>query len=789
MNDPQDLLYTNLFIDTEIINENEINKQSENYDRFINYEMNKNTEDTNNTLKYINNDDQETDKINIQKSQYQPFPIDNNKNNYPLFDPLLNDLSKNTYTNIRDVIINVDTANRNPIYYPYSTNLKVNLPKTLNNIHQIEISNINIPNFLKSINSMKNNFAWQYFSDYYLYTDISYNLIPFPKFNDRRYYAIIDVKYAAFQIPESIIENNITYDPSQFLTYQCNIQVGNYTIDELLNELEKESLSSLHGVNNINILEEKESNDNNIFEEPYYSFPSLRNSPHRWKFEFNKQNGALFCVNRIEEIEIFSIQTFYSDDKILTNQYFKKYDVFYNYTNLGKNYTLDSNYIYITIPLFQGVTDHWFDNSAESSNTNIYPDGNYNNPFKVNPFPLVITCDVNNLGKDSDIYKFITKITMTTFYDLRLYTVGPFQKTISGLYTEDELYNISYYKFSDIITLPDLNLNLIRLAFRWSPISSKGIPFQNSFPKPDYGYFKPVSNLTHITSNNLETYMHGKNLVNNIFSNSNYRIKIGRSLPCRLIYGKFNNKYQSYKTENVNETKGSILEYFNFSIADSTNGSITNIFNNGFNFIHSNLYGSNLDINNPISQFVDSLTYFNTKNVDLGLKIVDDNFYLKNNNYIYIKIYFDGVDLGKIRQNQNEIASSEVQKHVNQNYSNSILTNYLGIGENINCFSNIIDIKDKKYEGIFCKVFTSTIPGDINILENNISSKIIFNAYDYLLNDISSIKIILLDSELREIETKENYNFDLKFIYSDSKLKETNINTKTNKIDLVGTNY
>ena len=129
------------------------------------------------------------------------------------------------------------------------------------------------------------------------------------------------------------------------------------------------------------------------------------------------------------------------------------------------------------------------------------------------------------------------------------------------------------------------------MLFRWSPISSKGIPFQNSFPKPDYGYFKPVSNLTHITSNNLETYMHGKNLVNNIFSNSNYRIKIGRSLPCRLIYGKFNNKYQSYKTENVNETKGSILEYFNFSIADSTNGSITNIFNNGFNFIHSNLYG------------------------------------------------------------------------------------------------------------------------------------------------------------------------------------------------------
>ena len=123
MNDPQDLLYTNKFIDTNIISENEINQQSQNYDRFINYEKNKNTEETNNTLKYINNDDQETDNINIQKSQYQPFPIDNNKNNYPLFDPLLNDLSKDTYTKIRDVVINIDTANRNASFYPYSSNL------------------------------------------------------------------------------------------------------------------------------------------------------------------------------------------------------------------------------------------------------------------------------------------------------------------------------------------------------------------------------------------------------------------------------------------------------------------------------------------------------------------------------------------------------------------------------------------------------------------------------------------------------------------------------------------
>lgn len=787
MNDPQDLLYTNKFIDTNILSDNEMNNQTRNYDRFIDYQMNQNTEDTNNTLRYINNDDEETDNLNTQKTLYQPFPIDNNKNNYPMFDPLLRDLSKNTYTKVRDIVISVDTENRNPIFYPFSSNIKINLPRTISNIHQIEISNINVPNFLKSIQNMKNNFSWQYFSDYYLNTDIAYNLIPFPGYyDDLKYYAFSDIKYSTFIIPDTIIDNDLTFDPSQFLTYQTNISEGNYTVDQLIHEIEKETLKVLHGNDNKNYLQENEENVDQLYEEPYYSFPHLRNSPHHWKFEFNKQTGGLYCVNRIEELEIYTIQTFHSDSSILTPNYFKKYDIFYNYSNLGPSYTLDPNYIYITVPLFQGTTDNWFDNSSESSNTNIYPDSNYNNPFSINPFPLVLSCDATEEQKKNQLYEFISQITMTCFWDLRIYTNGPFSRIV---YTEDQLSNLSYYKISDIITIPKLNVNLVRFALRWTPISSKGLPFQNSFPKADYGYYKPVSNVTNIISKSLDDFLENNGLKNILHTTTPYRIRIGRSLPCRLIYGKFNNKYQSYKSEGINETKKSILEYFNFSIANSTNGDIKNVFNNGFAFIHSNIYGSTLDSKNPLGQFIDSLSFFSAKKIDLGLKIVNDSFYLKNNNFVFLKIFFDGVDLGKTRQNQNEIASSETQKHVNQNYTTSPLIQYLGIGESIDCYNNVFKIKNKEYEGIFCKIFTSTIPGDINILENNISSKIIFNAYDNLLNDISDIRIEILDSELREIETKENYNFDLKFIYSDSKLKETNINTKTNKIDLVGNNY
>lgn len=788
MNDPQDLLYTNSFINTEILNENDIKRETNNYDRFIDYESNQNTEATNNTLKYINNDDQETDSINIQKNNFQPFPIDNNKNNYPMFDPLLKDLSKNTYTKIRDNIINIDASSRNPILYPLSSKFKVDLPRTINNIQQIEINNINIPNFLKSVNSIKNNFSWQYFSDYYTYTDLSYNIIPFQDILNRRFYSYLDIPFSSYFIEQSIIDQDLTYDPSNFLTYQVNIQEGNYTIDELVEEIETSSSKILHGIDKSVYLQKKPENIYNICEEPYFSFPNLKGAGHNWKFEIIKQSGSVYCTNRMEEIYITSIQTFFNSGKKLSSEYFKQNDIFYNYSSLGTKYSLDPKYIYITLPFIQGVTDQWFDNSGQSSNKNLYPDNNYNNPFKINPFPLVISYDIFDNNNKPDLFNFVSQFTMTTFWDLRLYTVTPFPAGIN-LYTEDQMFNISYYKFSDIISFPDSNINLIRIALRWSPASSKGVPVQNAIPKPDYGYFNPTNNITEIFNKSVSDCINNYSNNKNIYNINNLKLKIGRSLPCRLIYGKDNNKFQHYKTENINETKKSILEYFNFSIANSTNGDIKNIVNRGFCFIHSNVYGSTINQNNVISQFIDSLSMINTKNVDLGLKIVNNNFYLRNNNYIFLKISFDGIDLGKIRQNQNEIAFSETQKHVNQNYSNSNLVNYLGIGESANCFSNVIEVESKNYDGIFCKIFTSTIPGDINVLDNNLSSKIIFNAYENLLTNVTNIKIEILDSDLKIINTSENYSFDLKFIYSDSKLKETNINTKTNKIDLVGNNY
>ena len=52
------------------------------------------------------------------------------------------------------------------------------------------------------------------------------------------------------------------------------------------------------------------------------------------------------------------------------------------------------------------------------------------------------------------------------------------------------------------------------------------------------------------------------------------------------------------------------------------------------------------------------------------------------------------------------------------------------VSEYVDCYRSIMPIKSKNYEGIFCKVLTSTIPGSIDVNDNKISSKIIFIAYE-----------------------------------------------------------
>ena len=83
MSDPQDLLYTNQFISTDILSDKELTKETEYYDRFKNYVDNGSSDEI---KKYIDKDLYESDPVNINRILHKKWPLNGNKNHYPLFD-------------------------------------------------------------------------------------------------------------------------------------------------------------------------------------------------------------------------------------------------------------------------------------------------------------------------------------------------------------------------------------------------------------------------------------------------------------------------------------------------------------------------------------------------------------------------------------------------------------------------------------------------------------------------------------------------------------------------------
>lgn len=778
MIDPQDLLYTNNFIDTYIINKEEINEQTKNYDRFINYKSDQNTEDTNNTLRFLNNDNDESDNINIKKSYYEPFPIDNKKNHYPLLDPLLKDISKDRYTKIEETRFSIDTGYRDVKLYPLTSNFKVNLSKKMNNIQQVRIENINITNFLKSVGAMNNNLTWQFLSNYYEYTDLSYNIIPFPNIN--KIYSYFLLPYSVYNIPNEVYEEQPDFDPSVFLTNYININPGNYSLIDLLNIISLNAGTISHG----DSIFEK-NNIYKITEEPYYSFPNLQGTNNILVSEFNNIDDGLYLTYKMENISVESLQFFKPPLKgdNYSSDYYKQNDIYYGYSLLGSDYTLDPKYVYVTVPFIQSISDLWFNNRSNKDNTNFYPNNDYYNPFIPSAYPLVLNANSNN-----SFSGVIKNFTMTPFFNLDVYTKKRFFPNNDG-YTEEELYNVNYYKFNDLIEINKngVNIKLIRFAFRFNTNISKGKPFSNSFPVNKSNYFLSSSTQTILLSEILENIFSSN--TNNLFIISRNKLAIGRSLLTRFIYGKENGEYVNYQVDNIYETKTSILEYFSFSIPNGTNASLYNFYNKGFAFIHSNLYNLSLNFNSPVQEILSITSGSELKTVNINYNYVNGDYFIKNNNFIYLKIEFIGVNILYNNQNQLNISYNNNEFHVNQNYSIDEITKSYKIGDSIDCYKDQITILKKDYDGIFCKILVSPLSGNSSNITNDISSKIIFNAYDFLLDNVNSIEITLLDSKLRKIKTISDYNFDLVFIHSVDKLKETNINTKTNKIDLVGKNY
>jgi hypothetical protein len=780
MSDPQDLLYTNNFIETNTLSKQQIEQDTQYYDRYINFLDNN---PNNQVQEYLDTNLYESDEVNIQQTNNKPWPIDLKKNRYPLMDNLSKDISVNRYTQEQVLNLTVNSDERDTNYFPYTTEFQVTLPAPLNNVKSIELTEICLPSYNDNITNMNNNFAWQFFTNYFTNNINSFNIIPYCDINRKiSYYSL---PYSTYKI--DINKYGINYNPELYLTYQINIPSGHYEINLLLNNIKILTKNVLHGSFDINTISLFQNTSKSripdmelppIMEEPYNSFPYLQYSSNLWNFEINLNNDAFFAVNRMEELNIVSYQTFIQPKDPYTDSEWQDLDIFYNYSDNPGN--LDPKYIYITVPYQKDVTNFWYEESA-------------NNPFFPSAFPLVLT---GLATVDDNLNTFMRNLNMTPFFDLNIYiknTQPIGQNPI--IYTEDELFNICYYKYNDTITIPtnstigSNSIILTRFALRYSSAGLKGQKFNNSTINvtPKFAYVKPSQTISILYSSNINAILLNK--TNKI----NYTIDvlplIGRSLLCRFIFDQDNGIFVNYENDGDYEKKRTFLNLLGYSIGNQTSAFLVSSYNNGFSFVHSNRYTKILDLNIPELYYNILPSTFDLISPQTKIQFSIENglYYLSYKPFVYIQMLFVSNSSNSVIQQFNIQSSQDgYSLSINENYSNSFITAILPLGLPLNCVQETLKIQQKDKSNIIAKILTSTLPGNLNTLNNNINSKPIIQSFNQILNDIKTIQINILDSSYRIIQSNKNYSMLIKFVYDVHKLKETNINTKTNNVDIIG---
>lgn len=733
MFDPQDLLYTNKFITTDILSDKQLTNETQYYDRFTNYITNKNDTELKN---YIENNEHELDPINLNKTLNKKWPIENNRNHYPLFDTYINDISSNKYSKEKITKVNIDSANRDVSAYFSPNNFNLLFPRTFNSIYKIVINDICIKNTNRTITNIYNCLAWQFASgDYLVGTNIDLNIIPVPDATRKISYTNLPYSVYIYKTanPNFLEDNN--------LVYQVPLPDGYYSVDDIIVMLRKKSCTVLHG-DNIN---------KNITEQPYYSFPSKIGNPNLFTFKIDPVSNVVKCVNRMEELNIIAIQTFSPDVPNNADN-----DIFYNYSSLGST-SLDPTFIYITL-------------SASTDNTYLYYPNQYNT-ITPSAFPLVITGMTNDVGNilwDS--------INYTEFFDLNIYTNN-------NLYNESDLTTISYYKFSDYINI-NSNKIYLRFAFKISTGNYRGFNYNAS------GYqIVPITNENIVFSNVLDTFLskHNSDLVE--YSYRDHEVIIGRAILFRWIFDRVNGVYVNYESDTYNQKKKSVLNILAWPIANPIAGIYAIGINNGYRFVHTNLQYylisksqiDNYDLDQNISNSIVN------PQKRMNITYYSNQYYIVNQNYIYLKIAFNTND-NIVSQDPIINAFSNSILQYNQTYVDGYYFN-VGIGEDYTCVPNNPNVSVKSIDtaNIFAKILVSNIPGNTDTTTSNIINNNSFSInYEAVIDNIDNITVSLYDSKLQLMETKSNYSFTLNIYEKQNILKETLINTKLNSVNTTG---
>jgi hypothetical protein len=739
MSDPQDLLYTNRFVSENILSDKELTNETKYYDRYKNYIDDKKDSEIE---KYVDNDTLESSPINLNKTLNRKWPITDSRNHYPLFDTYINDISNNRYRKNIITKINIDSLNRDISQYLYPNNFSLPFPKVFGCIKSIVVNDICIKNPINSVSSDKNTLAWQFASRNYITTNnIDLDILPAPDYTRRISYSqcsYVNGQPLAVVAYKSIVDG---FGEDNNLEYEVNLSLGDYTTTTLIQEIKYRTSKVLHNGKGNGI---GDLNPNGVIETPYSTYPNTINNPNLFSIDINPISGIVKFVNRIEELKIYAIQTF---SQYETN--FAANDVFYNYSN-ATNKNLNQDYIYITLGSFSDSSIRYITNNQ--------------NP---NPFPLVITDLINNIGNiDCNIINF------TEFYDRNLY----------GIYNLSELTTVSTYLFNDSIILSP-TITLLRFAF----ILSTGNVNGKNYIRGQGDVIYPVTNECIIYSNVINQFLI-KNSNLSEYTYLNNTVYVGRAILFRFVFDFLNCEYQNYETDTLNVKKKSVLHILGWPISNQTNNLYSIGTTLGFRFVHTNIQYY-LATQSQVNRESINYNFDNSTNPQINLNLISfgGEYFFVSNSYIFMKIQFNTNDT-ITSQEPIVNAISAIKLQYNQVYnSDSIFQIPLGFDYNYLNSKQSIEVIQIDQSNIFAKILVSNIAGNIDTVTSNIINNNSFSInYFHCLDNISSVSVSLYDTNLKLLDIRNDFSFTLNFTEMREVLKETSVNSKTNQVHTEG---
>jgi hypothetical protein len=809
----EDLLYTNQFVNTTPLTQQQIN---ENANNFIPYRTIKN-QTVDNVRDNLERTFQKDNPLTQQHLRSYGWNKGNFGNEKPVLSDFARDIGESSYYRYKTSYINIDSRMRDVSLYPYPNNYSMFLGRKYQNIECIKLVDYFFPETNYPINVRNNQIVfftipWDMIANKGVTNSIDWTTIITNEsilsfFTDFRLLgsAMADCASAQAKVRNNIYKNLFAFQ----------IPEGNYTTTELEKEIENK-WNYLQFFNSHTIIR-----DPYIFADGDTITKSLYNRPQLVDVNIDPETSQVSILLRYEKLKVEYIKSYYgknyfdllikTDDPLVSSQEYldlannEIYPVHLTgLPELGgvREYNINVGYL-----PFTQICLYSYDNILDcEANLNSLTYYNYytivKDPDTGNPIPNLLRFFIYNQYYENKKYGVFEPLILSNsekinyddpcklLCDARIGREAPYF-LING--NDNPLTQV----------LLQTNNNIYNLL----PIVCVNYDCDLEPPFCDYGstnYVKccrcqqfvgGTQTFCKIVDAEFDTIFN--NLLNNIDCSSRLLVN---------ILGFFN-------TLNNQATIGQILSARGYQ----TNGyyklnsyikAITTI-----SIVAAEAIGY-LDCKkrlDPQQNPTFTFTYPGSNSLNFKLPICKNSngtysFYFEN--YMFLKIMNNGT--------MNYTAGTEIQQiKPTSNYANGSEDIYLYTGDSVRgfdlnicsnnyynddiCNAPIPDVNNcdpqtstsastfqklsKNIENIFAKIKLSTMYGSCSV-DNVMKNEVVF--YDGSLTNMDQLEIQLIDYEGKIIELTRDYNFTLMIVEKIEILKETNINTRTGFVNTMG---